>query len=110
MKDSVQHNALIEDGGCPYQPEVIDLTQSDDDSAFEGDTESDDDLPSLRSIMLGRNKKRNITKSRDVEDSVSDKVIDFARNGGTVVLGGLFSSLIRPNDLRTYFSSKWALP
>jgi hypothetical protein len=41
-------------------------------------------------------------------DIVSDKLVDFARNGGIVVLGGLFSSSIRPSDLRRYFK-KWDL-
>lgn len=40
---------------------------------------------------------------------VSDMLTDFARNGGIVVLGGLFSSSIRPNELRSYFQ-KWDLP
>lgn len=39
---------------------------------------------------------------------VSDMLTDFARNGGIVVLGGLFSS-IRPSELRSYFQ-KWDLP
>lgn len=41
---------------------------------------------------------------------VSDKVIEFARNGGIVVIGGVFSSLIRPDNLNKYFNSKWGLP
>jgi hypothetical protein len=49
-----------------------------------------------------------ITTTRN--NIVSDKVVEFARNGGTVVLGGLFSSFIRPSDLHTYFNSKWGLP
>jgi hypothetical protein len=43
-------------------------------------------------------------------NAVSDKVVEFARNGGTVVLGGSFSSFIRPSDLHTYFTRKWGLP
>lgn len=42
-------------------------------------------------------------------NSVTDKLMNFARDGGTVVLGGSFSSSIRPSDLRKYFR-KWNLP
>ncbi|KAH8589778.1 hypothetical protein B0O99DRAFT_636194 [Bisporella sp. PMI_857] len=42
-------------------------------------------------------------------NTVSDKVVDFARNGGVVVLGGLFSSFIRRDVLGGYFNKKWDL-
>ncbi|RVX73702.1 hypothetical protein B0A52_02592 [Exophiala mesophila] len=40
---------------------------------------------------------------------IADRVISYARNGGTVVLGGLFSSMIGPIDLQKFFS-RWNLP
>jgi hypothetical protein len=40
---------------------------------------------------------------------VSRKLADYVRNGGTVVLGGLFSTNIRPNDVGKYMRQKWDL-
>ncbi|PMD60059.1 uncharacterized protein K444DRAFT_528898, partial [Hyaloscypha bicolor E] len=49
-----------------------------------------------------------IVKSRNV--AVSQKLANYVRNGGTLVLGGLFSAQIRPNDLGRYMREKWDLP
>jgi hypothetical protein len=49
-----------------------------------------------------------IIKSRNV--AVSQKLANYVRNGGTLVLGGLFSAQIRPNDLGRYMREKWDLP
>ncbi|EXJ65624.1 uncharacterized protein A1O5_11151 [Cladophialophora psammophila CBS 110553] len=49
-----------------------------------------------------------ITTARN--NLVSEKLVDFVRSGGRVVLGGLFSSFVRPDDLRRYFKKTWNLP
>jgi hypothetical protein len=49
-----------------------------------------------------------IIKSRNV--AVSQKLANYVRNGGTLVLGGLFSAQIRPNDLGRYMREKWDIP
>lgn len=51
-----------------YPAEVIDLTQSEDETV-ESETESDDDLPSLRSIIFGHEKWRKYTDASDHEDN-----------------------------------------
>jgi len=43
-------------------------------------------------------------------NAVSKKLAGYVRNGGTLVLGGLFSAQIRPNDLGKYLREKWDLP
>lgn len=43
-------------------------------------------------------------------NAVADKLVKFAREGGVVVVGGLFSSFGRPNDMQKYFDKKWNLP
>ena len=43
-------------------------------------------------------------------DAVSRKISDYVRNGGTLVLGCLFSGEIRPNDLKKYMRERWDLP
>ena len=42
--------------------------------------------------------------------AVSEQLKDYVHNGGTLVLGGLFSAQIRPNDLGKYMREKWDLP
>ena len=42
-------------------------------------------------------------------NQVSQKLFDYARDGGIVVLGCVFSSTARPSDLRNFFR-KWDLP
>lgn len=37
-------------------------------------------------------------------------VVDFAREGGIAVLGGLFSLSVRPDNLNKYFDKKCGLP
>lgn len=44
------------------------------------------------------------------KNDVSQKLADYVRNGGTLVLGGCFSSHIRPSDLGSYMRGKWDLP
>lgn len=41
---------------------------------------------------------------------VSDQMFQFVQAGGTVVLGGTFSSLVRPLPLSAYFDKVWGLP
>jgi hypothetical protein len=43
-------------------------------------------------------------------NAVSEKLADYVRNGGTLVLGGLFSGEIRPNEVGNYMRGKWGLP
>ncbi|KAI9752206.1 MAG: hypothetical protein M1815_000666 [Lichina confinis] len=38
------------------------------------------------------------------------RIVDFAKAGGTVVLGCDFSSLIRPSDFNKFFDKAWKLP
>ena len=42
-------------------------------------------------------------------DALADKLVTFAREGGTVVVGGLFTSFGRPDDMQKYFEKKWGL-
>lgn len=42
--------------------------------------------------------------------ALSRQVVDYARDGGTVVLGGYFPSHIRPDDFRRWVSTAWGLP
>lgn len=42
--------------------------------------------------------------------AVLEKVVSYARNGGTVILGGHFSGFIRPTELDNFFRSGWDLP
>lgn len=41
---------------------------------------------------------------------VSQKLVEYAKGGGTVVFGGLVSNFARPLDMRSYFSDEWGLP
>lgn len=41
---------------------------------------------------------------------LSREVVNYARNGGTVVLGGYFSSLVRPDDMDRWMRVAWKLP
>ncbi|KZF23941.1 hypothetical protein L228DRAFT_244801 [Xylona heveae TC161] len=41
---------------------------------------------------------------------VSQKVVEYVRNGGTAVLATHFSSFVRPNDLGQWFQRSWGLP
>lgn len=41
--------------------------------------------------------------------TVAEKVVDYARNGGRVVIGGLFSSYTRPSDMTAFFTGRWNL-
>ncbi|KAI1839426.1 hypothetical protein JX266_014363 [Neoarthrinium moseri] len=43
-------------------------------------------------------------------NELSRALTTYVKNGGTVVLGGVFSALIRPNDLGRYMHDKWELP
>lgn len=49
-----------------------------------------------------------IVASRNV--AVSQKLANYVRIGGKLVLGGSFSAEIRPNDLGRYIREKWDLP
>ncbi|KAG5721401.1 RNA polymerase II-associated protein 3 [Termitomyces sp. T112] len=40
---------------------------------------------------------------------VLKKIVDFTRDGGSVVMGGSFSSFIRPSDLAHFFLTSWGL-
>ncbi|KAI1402573.1 hypothetical protein F4819DRAFT_507488 [Hypoxylon fuscum] len=40
---------------------------------------------------------------------LSDKVVDYARNGGTVVLGGFFSMSISANNFDRWMNEAWGL-
>jgi hypothetical protein len=42
--------------------------------------------------------------------TLSRRVVEYVRNGGRVVLGACFSSLVRPKDLDRYFGQVWDLP
>jgi threonine dehydrogenase-like Zn-dependent dehydrogenase len=41
--------------------------------------------------------------------SVLRKLVDFAKHGGSVVLGGVFSSFVRPLDMNSFFEKLWGL-
>ncbi|RMD39955.1 hypothetical protein DV735_g5169, partial [Chaetothyriales sp. CBS 134920] len=41
---------------------------------------------------------------------VAEMLVEFAQNGGTVVLGGSLSSMIRPPDMDRLFEKTWGLP
>jgi hypothetical protein len=43
-------------------------------------------------------------------DALAQKVVDYARGGGRVVMGGLFSSYASPTDISNYFAQRWNLP
>jgi len=43
-------------------------------------------------------------------EALSRRLGDYVRNGGTLLLGGFFSSGVRPNDLGRYMREKWNLP
>ncbi|KAI9716442.1 MAG: hypothetical protein M1812_005337 [Candelaria pacifica] len=51
-----------------------------------------------------------IVKSKATTNAVRDKVIEYARGGGIVVLATLFSSFVRPDDLSNWFRTSWDLP
>ncbi|RPB19163.1 hypothetical protein L211DRAFT_842888 [Terfezia boudieri ATCC MYA-4762] len=40
---------------------------------------------------------------------ISDRLIHFARNGGTVIFEGRFGRLLRPQDLNAYFRDVWCI-
>ncbi|KAM5432971.1 hypothetical protein McanMca71_006533 [Microsporum canis] len=42
--------------------------------------------------------------------AVLDKVISYVRDGGTIVLGGHFSSFAKPDHLKRFFEFSWGLP
>lgn len=41
--------------------------------------------------------------------SVLRKLVNFAKRGGSVVLGGAFSSFVRPLDMNSFFEKSWGL-
>lgn len=41
--------------------------------------------------------------------TVSRKLVEYAKGGGTVVFGGVVSSFARPDNMRSYFSDEWGL-
>lgn len=43
-------------------------------------------------------------------DAVSRKLSAYVRDGGTVVLGGVFSGHVGPDDMKTYISEQWDVP
>lgn len=40
---------------------------------------------------------------------ISDRLVHFARNGGTVIFEGRFGRLLRPQDLNAYFQNVWCI-
>ncbi|RYP40846.1 hypothetical protein DL768_010567 [Monosporascus sp. mg162] len=64
-----------------------------------------DQHPSPRGIFIP---DAGITKRGN--DAVTQRLVQFVRMGGTVIFGGVFSSLIRPPDLDRYFEKSWSLP
>lgn len=40
----------------------------------------------------------------------SNKIFQFVQGGGTLILGGCFSSFVRPKSMETYFDKVWGLP
>ncbi|KAK2879543.1 hypothetical protein FQN49_000763 [Arthroderma sp. PD_2] len=50
----------------------------------------------------------SITETR--YSAVLEKVITYARNGGTVIFGGLFSTFVTPDRLDRFFDFSWGIP
>lgn len=48
-----------------------------------------------------------ITKRQN--GTVLAKLVEFAKSGGSVVVGASFSSFVRPTDLNTFFHKSWGL-
>lgn len=41
--------------------------------------------------------------------AVLERVVSYVRGGGTAIIGGLFSSFVRPDDMDSWFRSQWGL-
>lgn len=64
-----------------------------------------DQHPNPRGIFVP---DAGITKRRN--NAITQRLVQFVRIGGTVIFGGVFSSLIRPPDFDRYFEKSWSLP
>ncbi|KAI1302028.1 hypothetical protein F5Y03DRAFT_362537 [Xylaria venustula] len=63
-------------------------------------------FPSARAIWIV---DADIVQNRHRE--LSHQVVEYVKNrGGIVVLGGFFSSTVRPNDLDQYLGQAWGMP
>ncbi|KAG6817046.1 hypothetical protein H0H87_000458 [Tephrocybe sp. NHM501043] len=60
--------------------------------------------PSLKAVFVA---DAAISKHTNVQ--ILNKLVDFARGGGSVVIGGMFSSFIKPATMATFFSKTWGL-
>ncbi|KAG6868431.1 hypothetical protein C0993_003108 [Termitomyces sp. T159_Od127] len=49
-----------------------------------------------------------ITKRKNAQTLA--KLVEYAKAGGSVVLGGAFSSFVRPKDMSTFFLKSWSVP
>lgn len=61
--------------------------------------------PSARAIWIV---DPQITTSKYA--ALSRQVVDYVRNGGTAILGGFFTSFVRPNDFDKWIRTAWGLP
>ena len=50
------------------------------------------------------------TRLKKNRKEVAQRVVQYARGGGTVVVGGLFSQFVSPSNLNQYFEETWSLP
>ncbi|SPO06994.1 related to Acyl-coenzyme A:6-aminopenicillanic-acid-acyltransferase 40 kDa form [Cephalotrichum gorgonifer] len=68
-----------------------------------------------RALMDKHSKPRSILISdgdimKPKYDAVTQRLIQYVRMGGTVVLGAYFSSSVRPLDFDKYIQENWSLP
>ena len=61
-------------------------------------------FPNLKAVILG---DAEVAEAQHVE--LRQRVVEFAKAGGTVILGCAFTS-IRPSDLNQFFKTTWGLP
>ena len=50
-----------------------------------------------------------IADARNPHPTLTAKLVEYVRSGGTVVFGGMFSSLVAPDDSDAFFKNIWGL-
>ncbi|GLB35584.1 hypothetical protein LshimejAT787_0211490 [Lyophyllum shimeji] len=61
-------------------------------------------FPNLAGVFIA-----DAALSKRKNSQVLSKVVEYARGGGSVALGGDFSSFVRPPDMATFFANSWGV-